>query len=193
MMMNYYMLLKKMEQQDETIDNYSIWNAKISFDTLIHNINTFMDPEFPIYSFGSGDGRIEKYYNDVFNTKQIICVDPEPGKFNESTVVLKPEYSTVEELIEAKPELVGEAQALLIWVTPSLNYDMDVILKLKPKKLLVLYDGTGSAGSIKFHEYLETYCDSEYKTVELLCEMHDRSVFGPSTNYYILKTFEKIL
>ena len=189
--MEYYMLLKKMEEQDRTIDNYSIWNAKISFGTLIDHINTFMGQEYPIYSFGSGDGQVEKYYNDIFGTKQIICIDPEPGKFNRSVVVLKPEYSNVEELIEAKPELVGEAQALLIWVDPCLNYDMDVIQKLKPKKLLVLYDGTGSAGSTEFHEYLETTCDSEYRTEELLCKMHDRSVFGPSRNYYILKTFER--
>ena len=190
--MKYQMLFQKMKEQNKTINDYSIWNARISFDTLVSNINSFMDPEVPIYSFGSGDGRVEKYYNDQFDRQQIVCVEPEPGEFNRSTVVLEPKYSTVEELIEAKPELVGEAQALLIWVTPSLNYDMDVIKKLKPKKLLILYDGSGSAGSNDFHDYLGNECKDEYRTEQLLFEEHNRGVFGSDWNYYILKSFERI-
>ena len=189
---NYEDYIRYMEKIGKSIDDYSIWNYKISFDYLAEEVNKFMDLDLPLYSFGSADGKFEKYYNDNFLTPKIICVDPDPTKFHRHyPVVLEPEYSTVEELINSNPKIVENSQALLIWVSPNLNYDIDVIKKLKPKKLLVLWDSTGSAGSQEFHEYIGN--NDEYISKKICSIDHDRGnpFIGPCWNCYEITSFER--
>ena len=175
---------------NSTIDGYSIWNSKISFYTLANAINTFMDVDLPIYSFGSGDGRLEKYYNDKFLKNKIICIEPRPGIFNKSPVVLQPKYSDIDQLINSEPSVVENSQAIIIWADISSKYDIDVIKKLKPKKLLVLWESTGCAGSEEFNDYL--YNNTEYILTELISEYHDmKGPFGPEEKNFIVITFEK--
>lgn len=174
-----------------TIDGYSIWNSEISFDTLAGHINTFMSPGIPIFSVGSGNGKFEKHYNDKYTGNDIICVDPKSNEFNGSEVILEPKYTTVEHLISERPEVVENSQALLIWTPPSSKYDMDVFKKLKSKRVLVVWEKDGSAGSYDFHTYMEEACDSEYTTNELLIKYRYRpSPFG--SDYYTITAFERV-
>ena len=183
---NFYKKLNK------GIDDYSLWNTMISFDVLANHINNFMSSDIDIFSFGSGDGKFEKYYNDKFNN-QIICIEPNPGKFNNSEVSLQPKYSNVNELILDNPDAIGNSQALLIWVTPTLNYDIEVFNKLKPKKILVVYESNGVSGSREFFEYLSNNCNGEYEMIELMSEYQDRynPIMGFDSNNYMVSTFER--
>ena len=185
--------MKRMKKIDKPIDGYSVWNYKISFNTLAENINTFMSPDLPTFSFGSGDGKFEKFYNDKYHGKEIICIEPFPGKFNKSKTVLRPKYPNLQELMFNSVDIVENSQVLLIWATSTLNYDIDVIKKLKPKKFVVLWDSTGCAGSEEFHRYIGTECNGEYKMYEIMSEYYDRSLFCTETNNFVLTTFERII
>ena len=105
----------------------------------------------PFASIGSGNGYIESKNNYI----KWILIDP---NCNIETVFLHPDYKTVQELIEKRPELIGNTVLFLNWCLPGdSTYDYDAIILLQPVAVLVIHercrDSSGGAGGIKFHEW----------------------------------------
>ena len=186
-MLNIYTEYEKM-QEEKPINNYSIWNTKIGFSEVIDVINNFFSSDLSVFEVGSGNGKFAYYYNKLENNK-IVCIDPEPLSYNKGRLYLKPKYSYVTELIKEQPYVVGNCQLLIIWSTPSDDYDMEAIKLLKPQKMIVLYDESGTAGGSDFHDYISDGCDKEYIEKKVCCKTH---YVAFSNNYYTLSTFKKI-
>ncbi len=134
-----------------------VWRKYLSKDT----INEYLDTAFMKYgedkkiiSVGSGHADTEFSFMER-NKKEIICVDPFPyshGSFG--SVLVKPKYDYVDDLIKNEPDVVGNCHLLLIWPLPcDSTYDIDAIEKLKPLSIVVIYDPTGSSGGTEFLYY----------------------------------------
>lgn len=112
--------------------------------------------KYQIISVGSGTGRIEKMLMDN-GVSDIICVDPDPQSFDNTEIVIKPHYSTVNQLIIKHPELVGNCSLMLIWSTPvESTYDYDAIVKLQPNDIFIQYESIGAAGGNKLHKFMKS-------------------------------------
>ena len=185
--------IAKEMNKNQPINGYSAWNYKISFDELSQYVKGHFIDDLPIISVGSGNGKFEKHCSRVIE-KDIICVDPKPNSYNTGVgLYVKPIYGTFEELIENSPEIVGNCNLLIIWATPSLTYDIDAIKALKPVKMVILYDASGSAGSGDFHDYIDDRCDGEYtynKSEEIFYSYKMFS-FLNDMNYYTVRKYTR--
>ncbi len=108
----------------------------------------------PIVSIGSGSGSIEHYTKSTINW---ILVDPKPSSFHGS-VVIEPHFSYVDDLINNKPEIVGNCLLFLNWCDPNESeYDYEAIIKLKPIAIFSIYEiyenSYGAAGGQKFFNW----------------------------------------
>jgi hypothetical protein len=69
----------------------------------------------------------------------------------------KPDYKLIDDLVITRPELVGANQLLIIWSFPNeYTYDVDAIVLLKPKRITIIYEASGSAGSESLHKWIAT-------------------------------------
>ena len=188
------MNMKRELDSQKSIDDYSRWNFMISFNELSNRIQLDFDNDLPIISVGSGSGKFESYHICT-KGKDIMCIDPEPKSYDkEEQIYVEPKYPIVSNLIENEPDIVGECNLLLIWVTPSIDYDMDAIKSLKPKKMVVLFDGSGGAGSSKFHNYNSRDCDGEYtfNSDDDILYAHKMFSMLNDMNYYHVRTYTRV-
>jgi hypothetical protein len=171
--------------------NNSEWNEKISFQTIkeccdrlfpnLYNNNIIL----PIISLGSGNGKVENY---LFNNgyENIICVEPEIFSHNKEQIIYKkPDYNYVDEIICEKPEIISNCYLMIIWPFNNNSYDIESIYKLKPKKILVLYESKGYSGSKDFLSFLNNP-GSEWYCTELVNVEHFRPMKPLN---YIIKIF----
>jgi hypothetical protein len=113
----------------------------------------------PIVSVGSGTGQYEvELRSKLAEPREMICVDK---------YIMPPSlrnFATVEELICARSELVGNCILLLMWPNDEGHhrelsetdtpYDVDAIEQLNPRHIITLYEEFGGAGSLQFHDWL---------------------------------------
>ena len=181
-----------------SINGYTEWNCKISFCELGNYMREHLDNKTPIISVGSGSGKFEYHYNHIFISSPedaIICIDPAPLSYNRcKKIYCEPKFSTVDDLIKNKPDIVGNCQLLIIWSPPDNSYDIDAINLLKPGKMVILYDGSESAGSSDFHRYNRNKCNGEYiydKESEIFYS-HKMFSFLSDMNYYTVRKYTRV-
>ena len=134
---------------------------------LLQEFYNDIDNNLPIVSAGSGLGWIEyKLFHDPSNKKrkEIICVDPSPNSWQKKDDLsafggkgMSPQFATCKDLLASRKDIVGKCNLLLIWPYPngSGRYDVEFILELKPKKILLVIESTGSAGSDMLYTFLQ--------------------------------------
>jgi hypothetical protein len=124
--------------------------------------------KLPYISVGSGTGLYERLIMDRIKDTtnlpcNIICIDNLTDKYDEDKFVIKPNYSTVDDMLKDMPELESNCNLLLFWpyseglmeiYCTEKPYDIDAISKLKPKNICILYEIYGGAGSYLLHAWL---------------------------------------
>lgn len=99
----------------------------------------------PIVSVGSGNQLVENHAGWTYPGLNIITVDNFSSNFCKGLRVA--DYPTVEKLLEARPELVGNCVLLLIWPEPNKStYDYEAVQLLNPLNVLILYERTLGPG-----------------------------------------------
>lgn len=117
-------------------------------------------PDKVLISVGSGNGKFEHKIIDQYPNVKIICVDPDPESYSKLPILLYPEFSTTDDLVQKFPELVGNCLLLLNWCYPNdSTYDYDAIMKLKPIAFVSIYESlgdvtNGAAGGEMFYNFL---------------------------------------
>ncbi len=119
----------------------------------------------PIVSIGSGSGSIEHYTKDSIKW---ILIDPQPESFHGS-VIMEPNYSYLDELINTNPNIIGNCLLFLNWCYPNESeYDYEAIIKLQPIAICSIYEefnsSNGAAGGEKFFQWTQT--NTDYKMIE---------------------------
>lgn len=122
--------------------------------------------DHPVVSVGSGIGWFEKLMETKYDMN-IICVDPHPtSNYNKSIFenatksdlpMHMPDFRTCDDLLLAKPDLIGNCKLLLIYPTPDgggQDYDFSAIQQIQPSSIFLLVDVSGSAGGEKLLTYL---------------------------------------
>ena len=128
-------------------------------------------PDLEVISVGSGSGKLERVMqcchslydntNGKTHNNNILCVDPNPHSFlnqHEPKIYLKPEFSTVQDLID-KLGMKAMGQILFLnWCEPNgSTYDYDAIIALQPSIIVSVFeifdDESGAAGGEKFHAW----------------------------------------
>lgn len=130
------------------------------FQYFIDHLEKFFQPEhdeskLPLVEVGSGRGA---HASDLIQAKLIrgeyIAVDPAPQSFDSRPIVIEPHYNYVTDLLKER-DLVGKCNLLLIRPDPnSSTYDIEAIAALRPRRIFLLHEATGSAGGDVLHWYL---------------------------------------
>jgi hypothetical protein len=123
----------------------------------------------PIVSVGSGMGAIESVVPDVKGGW--VCVDPDWKSYAKQFVheglaekywipFTAPKYSLVKQLVEARPEIVGNCCVFLNWCDPNeSDYDIEAVELLKPLGIMAVIErfgkSNGAAGGERFHALYE--------------------------------------
>lgn len=131
-------------------------------------------PEYKdnIFSIGSGTGYMECAIDTCCGI-DVKCVDPEPNSYMPGPMYKQPKYKNVNEI---EKQYVDNCILFINWATPEqcLGYDIDSILKLKPKCILFVGELgiSRAANSVVFHEFLK------FNDIETLgCYQHDIDEF----------------
>lgn len=135
-------------------------------------VGKFKDP-YAIISVGSGTGKyekiiMEKCFPSHVGNPELICVDKMTESYSDEEMVINPHFSDVDSLLEAKPELVQNCILMLFWPYDQMHmdefsfptqtpYDIDAIVKLKPRSIVIMYEEFGGAGSHQLHAWLSNY------------------------------------
>ena len=139
-----------------------------------------------IISFGSGKCELEIHLeksNDN-NNEKIICVDPNPGSFSNDRFFVekrKPDYPLVQDLVESKPDIVGNCNLMLIWPSPNEiggSYDIKAVKDLNPKSVLIVFESTGSSGSPSLLNMIEKIDTKDSDNNFVVGESREFSMFG---------------
>lgn len=113
------------------------------------HLQVYVDDCLPIspyiVSVGSGNGVYEwiMCVHTPAIKEKLILVDPAPESFepyHPSGCNMKPHFATVHDLVKKRPEVVDNCVMLLIWPDPFLLYDIEAVLVLKPKSIILLYE-----------------------------------------------------
>lgn len=97
----------------------------------------------------------EYLIQEVFKT-EVVCIDPDPIKFSPNPFLssnkklfITPEFNIVDNLLSSKnSKKYTDSLLILNWPTPSIgSYDLDAIIKLKPRGFFIIYEREGKAGS----------------------------------------------
>lgn len=122
----------------------SLGIRSMGFDTCVLTLARFINahPGKHIISIGSGNAIVE-YICSHITARDIICVDPRPLSFNINNGLVRPfiepAYSTVDELLEKRPECADRSIVYFGWCSPSSStYDYDALIKLNPIAFLAL-------------------------------------------------------
>jgi hypothetical protein len=172
--------------------NGSQWNEKIPFNDLKECCDRIFIDNNEIISVGSGNGKPEKYLKNN-GYPNIICIEPKIFSHNvEKIIHIKPDYNTVDEIILEKQLLIGNCSLMIIWpsgeYTEDCGYDIDAIKKLKPNRILVLYENTGYSGSNELRKFLDNP-GKEWNCIELINVYHFKKDFPLN---YIVKILQKV-
>lgn len=122
-------------------------------------IKIFTDlPKIPIVSVGSGGGYLETALKNLHNDLNFVLVDPTPDSFEtKEDLGCTPNFKTVGDLIAQIPEIVNECCVLLPWCFPNdSTYDLEAVVALNPKHIVVLYECIGGACGYQFHTWLQS-------------------------------------
>lgn len=121
----------------------------------------------PIIDVGSGRGEILYWMKKEFPQSSVIGVDPDPNSFKVGKydrVLMPPSYKTIEDLVQARPGIVGNCVVMIVRPLPEMQhkdstkpYDYETFTVLKPKVALFMYRADGSDGSSKFHKLMKLY------------------------------------
>lgn len=153
-------------------------------ETMARFLGVFKNTNLPIVSVGSGNGQYEWHLKNKHGLDDIqwYLVDPQPEKYriycpDES---IPPDYALVQDLVKAKPELVGNCVMFLCWPSPGKSkYDIEAIKILQPRGVVLVYETIGCAGGTQLHHWLRGMEESD--TLESIApqglEMIDTSFF----------------
>jgi hypothetical protein len=153
----------------------------------------------PLVSVGSGNAHLEALIRDKFSA-DVICIDPNPAAFDRKkmspipiSIAIQPHFPLVSDLVQKRPELVGDCTLLLNWCEPNKSmYDYEAIVALKPLAFLAIFEEfmgeSGAAGGDAFFHLVRgrDKLSSKYKLVHatgaskeddsgVLIEWHQRS------------------
>lgn len=140
--------------------NQPSWRETLGISSVIEYVKYSLEcSDVPIISVGSGRGIDERVIEKETKTT-IICVDPDPFSFSvnlERKEEHLPDFDSCETLIKKKPELVGKCHLLLIWPPPNESmFDINAISLLKPQKIIVVFESTGSSGGFCLRNWIES-------------------------------------
>lgn len=147
-----------------TTENLAIksYGTQVSEDILLKFVESY---DLPVVSVGSGSAKLEYSVWQKNEKIRWICVDPEPKSWCAGEVMIKPEYTSVENLVAAEPNLVGKCVLFLNWCFPNESrYDYDAMTILQPVAFLstveffeLVFDDSpnGSAGGKMFHDFIQ--------------------------------------
>jgi hypothetical protein len=119
--------------------------------------NLLQISKLPLISIGSGNGVIERKIEEKFKIN-VICIDPTPLSWSLSVSENKlPDYLTMDELINKNKTLIGSCNLFLNWCYPDHTYDIESIILLKPRNLIIITDLSDlhGAGGCAFHDFLK--------------------------------------
>ncbi len=148
----------------DSFGNNSVWNLAISYNEIYFQCDKIgLFDLKKVISVGSGNGKLElEMFYDVedrhlaVENDEIICVDPNPFSHNDDNLYFKPKYSYVSELIISESDMVNDCGLMLIWPYPSEEgkYAMKAIEMLNPKKVVILYEDSGCAGTEELRRFI---------------------------------------
>ena len=153
--------------------------------------------ELPIVSVGCGPGTTEWKLKHKYGLgdRRWILVDPAPESFQKyppgGHYSLRVDADLVKNLIQKEPNLVGNCVLFLPWPSPNDdagNYDMEAVILLHPKAIILVFETVGSAGSHAMHTWLSTFGESEQHLLRSKSEMEEVAknvVLPPSSWRYI--------
>jgi hypothetical protein len=110
-----------------------------------------------IVSVGSGNGIIEKNIEEKFNIK-MICIDPTPLLWSLSTDENRlPDYDTTSDLLKERNKLKNNCNLLINWSYPDHSYDIESIIMLKPRNIIIITDLSEkhAAGGFELHKFMK--------------------------------------
>ncbi len=155
---------------DKMLKYLNIALKSIGIDKCLNLFRQFLESFeiLPIISVGSGNAYFEFLISHM-RKREITCVDPTPRSFrinarknNHHTVFIEPKFSTVDQLISSNNHnQYNNCLLILNWPNPQnknepdrLMYDLDAIIKLKPKGIFIIYESNGVSGSNKIIQLL---------------------------------------
>lgn len=112
----------------------------------------------PIISVGSGNGLLEfiAQNNPKNSNYSILCIDPQPND-DEWPIFVPPTFPTVLSMTDND---VHTHQGCIMWIIapepetrkhhPLLDYSIEAILVLRPRRILLTVDESGSMGPVSF-------------------------------------------
>lgn len=143
---------------------------QIKVDTVCEYIRS-CDLTLPMVSVGCGNGVLEYVLKQ--RTPEIpewALVDPKPQEYErypsgksidkstgcELDAFLKPDWPLVKTMIQDRKDLVNNCNILLCWPNPNHSfYDVESIILLKPKFIVLIYEIKGAAGGHNLLYWLE--------------------------------------
>lgn len=175
---------------------------------LFREFLTAFHGSLPIISIGSGMAYFEYLIQEVFKT-EVVCIDPDPIKFSPNPFLssnkklfITPEFNIVDNLLSSKnSKKYTDSLLILNWPTPSIgSYDLDAIIKLKPRGFFIIYEREGKAGSEELIDKLRERQPIQFEeglSYELLKkkESHEHKLFAGimDVDYdYIVASYRRI-
>ncbi len=129
--------------------------------TYCRYVEEFMNIGLPVVSVGSGEAILEEWMTNFRPATTLHCVDPEPESYAIGKPRIIPEAESVAKLIEKLPDLVDNCAVVIIRPSPTvprarmIGYDVESVVLLRPRVILVLYCADGGDGSDELHKFLE--------------------------------------
>jgi len=123
------------------------------------------EDEVVIVSVGSGGGSVERYleYRCLGGRRRVICVDSDPGSFQPpSSFDRAPDHATCRDALRERPDLETRCHLFLNWASVcDPCYDLEAIALLRPKRVLLAVETTGSGGSQSLLAWLRSLPDMQ--------------------------------
>lgn len=137
-------------------------------------------------SVGSGNGSIELQISPG-----IVTVEPTPKVWQISTgrIEMPPMYSFLEDLLNDRPEVVGNMNLMLISPHADTQYDYDAVVTAQPHCLFLVWCSDGLAGSAELLTYINR--GDNYRllfAVNAGCHM----LYGTVREYMILSIYVRV-
>lgn len=113
-----------------------------------------------IVEVGSGNGAFANLISLELGIN-VTTIDPDTtgtGYLRRSTIVRKANFPRVADYIRSSPIGPGEQSCLVLnWPDPSTTaYDLEAIIKLVPRQVLIIVDSTGGAGSTELLTWMHS-------------------------------------
>lgn len=110
---------------------------------------------------GSGNGYAESFMRDVLSIDNVHAVDPNPNKFSPVPPKLWDKYCLHPTAADISEVDVSSENTLLVLNYPNPNdhiYDVEAILAVRPRGILILCERSGGAGSYSLLWFLHNVC-----------------------------------